>query len=84
MLAVIERNRVEEDVSLINTVTPSNVSKDVFAVLKKNILVDDPSRQTQGIVWSVSAFNVNGCGFAVALKAPLRAGKVIAVTGSFR
>jgi hypothetical protein len=83
MPAVIERDATREEMTLSGAVAPGNVGVDEFAVLKR-ILIENTSGQTQGIVWSLTAFNTNGGGLAVAVRPPFMSRDVIPVTGSFQ
>lgn len=81
MPATIERNGAPQNETLTGVVALTNVP-DQFATLRA-ILTEDPTQQSQGVVWTVPAFQTNGGGIAVALQAPLRTGEVLAVNSAF-
>lgn len=81
MPATIERNGITQNETLSGVVAFTNVP-DQFHLLKA-VLTEDPSRSTEGVVWTVPAFQTNGGFIAVALQAPLCAGDSLLVTSAF-
>jgi hypothetical protein len=77
--ATIERDGVPTSEQLSATVTPTNVTPEVFDSLTTTLVrgrVAAPS-----VVWSVPAFNTSPGGIAVAHRGALRRGEVLRIAG---
>jgi hypothetical protein len=77
--ATIERNGVTTSERLEATLTPTNVTPEVFDSLTKTLVRGRPN--APAVVWSVPAFNTDPGGIAVYHKGALKRGEVLPIAG---
>jgi hypothetical protein len=77
--ATIERGGVVTSERLEATVTPTNVTPEVFDSLTETLVRGHAT--APAVVWSVPAFNTSPGGIAVALNGALKRGEVLRVGG---
>ena len=80
--ATIVRGTSTTNVTLTGAVSPSNIDPGQFKLLRQ-LLVTDDQDITTNVVWTVSAFDVNGGYIAFQHPAPLSSGQIQAVNFAF-
>jgi hypothetical protein len=77
--ATIERNGVTTSEQLAATLTPTNVTPELFDSLTKTLVHGRAA--APAVAWSVPAFNTSPGGIAIVHKGALRRGEVLRVAG---
>lgn len=78
----ITRGSMTSNVLLTNTITPENIDPSQFDLLRR-ALVNGDAAAAATVVWTVSAFEVNGGYIALSHAAPLSSGDTQQITGAF-
>jgi hypothetical protein len=82
MPATITRGGSPAAVTLVGQVSPSNVGVPAFATLRA-VLTGDVASQTDGVIWTVPAFDPDQGWVVVAIDAPVAAGDVLTVGSTY-
>ena len=80
--ATIVRGTSTTNVTLTGSVSPGNIDPGQFKLLRQ-LLVTDDQDITTNVVWTVSAFDVNGGNIAFQHSAPLSSGQIQPVNFAF-